>query len=147
LIKADIIILDFGSQYTQLIARRLREEEVYCEIVPYSESIENILAKSPKGLIFSGGPASVYDRDSFEVNREIYNLNLPILGICYGMQRIAVDFDGEVMRATKHEYGKSELSFYANIDSPLFEGCDIGSIAWMSHGDRVEKLCDSLDRR
>ncbi len=145
MIKADIIILDFGSQYTQLIARRLREEEVYCEIMPYSESIENILAKSPKGLIFSGGPASVYDRDSFEVNREIYNLNLPILGICYGMQRIAVDFGGEVMRATKHEYGKSELSFYANIDSPLFEGCDIGSIAWMSHGDRVEKLPNGFE--
>lgn len=137
--KADIVVLDFGSQYTQLIARRLREEEVYCEIVPFFEEIEKIKAKAPKGIILSGGPASVYDKDSFAVNSEIYNLGLPVLGICYGMQRLTVDHGGEVVRATKHEYGKSELYFH-NVNTPLFDGCDTGSIAWMSHGDKVEKL-------
>jgi GMP synthase (glutamine-hydrolysing) len=137
--KADIVILDFGSQYTQLIARRLREEEVYCEIVPYFEEIEKIKARQPKGIIFSGGPASVYDEDSYAVDKKIYDLDLPILGICYGMQRITVDFGGDVQRATKHEYGKSELNFH-ETSSELFDNCDVGSVAWMSHGDRVEKL-------
>jgi len=138
--KADIIILDFGSQYTQLIARRLREEEVYCEIVPYFEKIEKILEKQPKGIIFSGGPASVYDENSYNVDKKIYDLGLPILGICYGMQRITVDFGGEVVRANKHEYGKAELKFYDEVKTQLFDKCESNSIVWMSHGDKVEKL-------
>ena len=138
--KAEIVILDFGSQYTQLIARRLREEEVYCEIVPFFEKIEKILERQPKGIILSGGPASVYDEDAFAVNQKIYDLGLPILGICYGMQRVTVDFGGEVIRASKHEYGKSELKYHENINSPLFDGCKMGSTVWMSHGDKVEKL-------
>ncbi len=137
--QVDIVILDFGSQYTQLIARRLREEGIYCEIVPYFEEIENIKSKSPKGIIFSGGPASVYEEGSYEVDREIYNLGLPILGICYGMQRITVDFGGEVARSTKHEYGKAEL-YFRRGNSPLFADCHNGNIVWMSHGDRVEQL-------
>jgi len=138
--KADIIILDFGSQYTQLIARRLREEEVYCEILPYFETIEKILEKQPKGIIFSGGPASVYDENSYNVDKKIYDLGLPILGICYGMQRITVDFGGEVVRANKHEYGKAELKFYDEVETQLFDKCESNSIVWMSHGDKVEKL-------
>jgi GMP synthase (glutamine-hydrolysing) len=137
--KADIIILDFGSQYTQLIARRLREQEIYCEIVPFFEKIDKILERKPKGIILSGGPASVYDKDSFAIDTEIYNLGLPILAICYGMQRVTVDFGGEVVRALKHEYGKSELKYHEN-SSELFANCDLNSIVWMSHGDKVEKL-------
>jgi GMP synthase (glutamine-hydrolysing) len=142
--QADIVVLDFGSQYTQLIARRLREEEVYCEIVPYFEKLEDIKARSPKGIILSGGPASVYDEGAYEIDKEIYNLGLPVLGICYGMQRITVDFGGEVVRSNKHEYGKSELSISEANPSPLFDKCETGSIAWMSHGDRVEKLPDGF---
>ncbi|RUM45124.1 MAG: GMP synthase (glutamine-hydrolyzing) [Hydrogenimonas sp.] len=137
-----IIVLDFGSQYTQLIARRLREEKVYCEIVPYFTKVEEIKAKNPKGIILSGGPASVYDKDAYEVDQAIYELGLPILGICYGMQRIAVDFGGKVVRSTHHEYGKAELHFYDESGqcSSLFEGCHDGTVVWMSHSDRVEEL-------
>jgi len=141
--KADIVVLDFGSQYTQLIARRLREEEVYCEIVPFFEKIDKILERKPKGIILSGGPASVYDEDSFAVDKKIYDLGLPILGICYGMQRVTVDFGGEVVRASKHEYGKSELQLH-ETSSELFADCDLGSTVWMSHGDKVEKLPDGF---
>ena len=104
-----ILILDFGSQYTQLIARRLREDEIYCEILPYHASLEDIKAKNPKGIILSGGPSSVYSENAYVVDKAIYELGLPILGICYGMQRIAVDFGGSVIRSDHHEYGKAEL--------------------------------------
>ncbi len=137
-----IIVLDFGSQYTQLIARRLREEKVYCEIVPYFTKVEEIKAKNPKGIILSGGPASVYDKDAYEVDKAVYDLGLPILGICYGMQRIAVDFGGRVVRSDHHEYGKAELHFYEEDGhrSALFEDCHDGTVVWMSHSDRVEEL-------
>lgn len=134
-----IIILDFGSQYTQLIARRLREEKVYCEILPFHEKIENIKAKNPKGIIFSGGPASVYEKGSYKVDKKLYDLDIPILGICYGMQLIIQHFGGEVVPANKHEYGKAELNFNDNI-APLFKDVKNGSICWMSHSDRVESL-------
>ncbi|MRJ03294.1 MAG: glutamine-hydrolyzing GMP synthase [Epsilonproteobacteria bacterium] len=136
--QVPIVILDFGSQYTQLIARRLREAGVYCEIYPYFEEIERIEAKRPQGIIFSGGPASVYDPDAPRVDRRIYDLGLPILGICYGMQLITTDFGGEVIRALEHEYGKARL----HIDRPskLFKGTKEGQIVWMSHGDKVEQL-------
>ncbi len=140
--KVPIVILDFGSQYTQLIARRLREGGVYCEIYPYFEDIEKIKEKSPQGIIFSGGPASVYEEDAPKVDREIYELGIPILGICYGMQLIATDFGGEVIRALEHEYGKAKLYFdplHGRV-SPLFEGTRDGQIVWMSHGDKVVKL-------
>ncbi len=137
-----IVILDFGSQYTQLIARRLREVGVYCEIYPYFEDIEKIKAKNPQGIIFSGGPASVYEPDAPKVDKAIYELGLPILGICYGMQLITVDFGGQVVRALQHEYGKAKLYLdpvHGHI-SPLFEGTKDGQIVWMSHSDKVEKL-------
>ncbi len=137
-----IIVLDFGSQYTQLIARRLREERVYCEILPYYTTVEAIRKKNPRGIILSGGPSSVYNKDAYEVDQDIYHLDIPILGICYGMQRIAVDFGGSVIRSDHHEYGKAELLInkeHAEC-SPLFSGCDDGRIVWMSHSDRVDVL-------
>ena len=142
--QVEILILDFGSQYTQLIARRLREEGIYSEIVPYFDGFKTAKEKKPKGIIFSGGPASVYDKDAYRVDKAIYELGLPILGICYGMQLITVDFCGEVVRADHHEYGKAELF----IDEPhlLFDDVNNPTIVWMSHGDRVEKLPDGFKR-
>jgi len=136
----NIIVLDFGSQYTQLIARRLREERIYCEILPYHTTAADIKVKNPKGIILSGGPSSVYNEDAYEVDQEIYNMGLPILGICYGMQRIAVDFGGSVVRSSHHEYGKAELNFVEGKESALFDNCDNDRIVWMSHSDRVERL-------
>ena len=107
--NVSIIVLDFGSQYTQLIARRLREDKIYCEILPYHTSVEEIKARNPKGVILSGGPSSVYNEDAYTVDQGVYTMGLPILGICYGMQRIAVDFGGSVIRSSHHEYGKAEL--------------------------------------
>lgn len=137
-----IIVLDFGSQYTQLIARRLREERIYCEIVPYYTKADDISKKSPKGIILSGGPSSVYDKDAYEVDQAIYALGIPVLGICYGMQRIAVDFGGSVIRSDHHEYGKAELVIDQDHgqSSPLFDQCDDNRIVWMSHSDRVDEL-------
>ena len=104
-----IVVLDFGSQYTQIIARKLRENGVYSEIVPYNEAIEDIMARTPKGLILSGGPASVYAADAYHPDSTIFDLGLPILGICYGMQLITQYFGGSVVRANSQEYGKAKL--------------------------------------
>lgn len=144
---ANIIILDFGSQYTQLIARRLREEKIYCEILPYHTSCKDIQAKHPKGIIFSGGPSSVYSENAYEVDKDIYDLKIPILGICYGMQRIAVDFGGSVIRSDHHEYGKAELEILSRDTavSQLFEDCDNGRIVWMSHSDKVDILPEGFE--
>ena len=136
--NVSIIVLDFGSQYTQLIARRLREDKIYCEILPYHTPVAEIQAKNPQGVILSGGPSSVYNEDAYEVDKAVYELGLPILGICYGMQRIAVDFGGSVVRSDHHEYGKAELTI--ETDSPLLADCDNDRIVWMSHSDRVDVL-------
>lgn len=140
--NVSIIVLDFGSQYTQLIARRLREDKIYCEILPYHTSVEEIKAKNPKGIILSGGPSSVYSKDAYVVDQGVYTMGIPILGICYGMQRIAVDFGGSVIRSNHHEYGKSELTINKIGDScsPLLADCDDGRIVWMSHSDKVDVL-------
>jgi GMP synthase (glutamine-hydrolysing) len=143
-----IIVFDFGSQYTQLIARRLREEGIYCEIVPFSESIEKIIEKKPQGLILSGGPSSVYDADAYMMDKKIFDLGLPVLGICYGMQLISHLFGGEVERADHHEYGKATLLFddiHGHI-SPLFKDIGSSSTVWMSHADKVTKLPDGFER-
>ncbi len=137
--EVPIVVLDFGSQYTQLIARKLRESGVYTEVVPYHEDIEKIKAKKPKGIILSGGPASVYAKDAYHPNEEIWNLGLPILGICYGMQLITQHFGGEVVAANHHEYGKAKLHI-TDKDTPIFKGISQDSIVWMSHGDRAERL-------
>jgi len=140
--NVSIIVLDFGSQYTQLIARRLREDKIYCEILPYHTKVEDIKAKNPKGIILSGGPSSVYNEDAYEVDQAVYDMGIPVLGICYGMQRIAVDFGGSVIRSDHHEYGKAELEIvgYPDNVSPLFKDCENHRIVWMSHSDRVETL-------
>ena len=136
--NVSIIVLDFGSQYTQLIARRLREDKVYCEILPYHTSVADIKAKNPKGVILSGGPSSVYNEDAYTVDQGVYAMGIPVLGICYGMQRIAVDFGGSVIRSSHHEYGKAELKL--ETSSPLLADCDDGRIVWMSHSDKVDTL-------
>ncbi len=112
--QVQILVLDFGSQYTQLIARRLREFGVYTEIIPYFEKLESIKAKNPKGIILSGGPASVYEKDSYKPDSKIFELGVPVLGICYGMQYIAYHFGGKVIRAKEQEFGKAKLEIIEN---------------------------------
>jgi len=140
--QVPILVLDFGSQYTQLIARKLRESGVYCEVVPYREDIADIKARKPKGIILSGGPASVYAEDAYKPSDDIWELNLPIMGICYGMQLITQHFGGEVIPANHHEYGKARLSI---SDSPIFNGMSDDEVVWMSHGDRAERLPDGFE--
>ncbi len=142
--EVPLLVLDFGSQYTQLIARKLRESGVYCEIVPYNEKIEDIKARNPKGIILSGGPASVYAKDSYHPDEEVYTLGLPILGICYGMQLLTQYFGGSVIPATHQEYGKAELRFES--DHKIFKDTTCGQIVWMSHGDRVETLPEGFEK-
>jgi len=129
-----IIVLDFGGQYNQLIARRIRDLGVYSELWPYDTSIEKIKAANPKGIVFSGGPASVYDEDSPLVDEEIYNLGIPILGICYGMQMMAHQLKGEVKKAQVREYGKANIKVKEN---PLFVNLSPEETVWMSHSDQV----------
>ena len=136
-----ILILDFGSQYTQLIARRVRDCQIYSEIHPYSLSMEEVRSLSPKGIILSGGPSSVYEKDAPLCDREILGLGIPILGICYGMQLIGQLLGGEVRHCEKREYGKARLTLHGK--SHLFEGLrSSGSPlrVWMSHGDQVRNL-------
>jgi len=139
-----ILVLDFGSQYTQLISKRLRHNGVYSEIVPYNEPIEDIKKRTPKGIVLSGGPASVYAKDAYKVDKAIFDLGLPILGICYGMQTIAHYLGGSVIAANHQEYGKAKLNI-ANNNSPIFKGIDNNQIVWMSHSDKVETLPDGFD--
>ncbi len=142
--QVPILVLDFGSQYTQLIARKLRESGVYTEVVPYRESIEDIKARKPQGIILSGGPASVYAEDAYKPNDAIWDLGLPILGICYGMQLITQHFGGSVVPANHHEYGKAKLHIEKS-DSLIFKDIEQDSIVWMSHGDRAERLPDGFE--
>jgi len=137
--QVPILVLDFGSQYTQLIARKLRESGVYTEVVPYRESIEDIKARQPKGIILSGGPASVYAEDAYKPTEEIWDLGLPIMGICYGMQLITQHFGGEVVAADHHEYGKAKLTI-EDHETPIFKEMTNDEVVWMSHGDRAERL-------
>ncbi len=141
--QVPILVLDFGSQYTQLIARKLRESGVYTEVVPYREKIEDIKARKPRGIILSGGPASVYAEDAYKPDEGVWDLGLPILGICYGMQLITQHFGGEVIAADHHEYGKAKLKI--ENDSSIFKGIADDSIVWMSHGDKAEKLPEGFE--
>lgn len=137
-----ILIVDFGSQYTQLISRRIREANVYCEIFPNSISVEEIKKLNPKGIIFSGGPSSVYDENDSSFDKNIFELNIPILGICYGLQLICHLLDGEVKQANEREYGKTILKVID--EDELFKGVKNESVVWMSHGDYVTKLPDDF---
>jgi len=138
-----VLVLDFGSQTTQLIARRVREARVYCEIHPFNWPLEEIKGFDPKGIILSGSPASVYDPKAPISDPKILDLGVPILGICYGMQLISHQSGGRVGRSSRREYGRVELTFQNFQD--LFYGLDRrinkqGQIVWMSHGDRIERL-------
>ncbi len=136
--KELILILDFGGQYNQLIARRVRECNVYSEVVPYDITIEKIKQKNPKGIIFTGGPASVYGENSPKCVKEIFELGIPVLGICYGMQLMTHTLGGKVARATKREYGATQVSIDNN--SALLEGFEKTNKFLMSHTDFVEKV-------
>lgn len=138
-----IIVLDFGSQYTQLIARRLREQGVYTEILPFSAKVEEIKAKKPKGIILSGGPASVYASDAYFCDEKIFKLKVPILGVCYGMQLIAHVFGAQVAPASHKEYGKAELS--VTKTHPLFTDTPEKQTVWMSHSDLVKNLPNGFE--
>ena len=134
-----ILILDFGGQYKQLIARRVRECHVYCEILPHSVSMESIRAKAPKGIILTGGPSSVYDPSSPSCSREIFSLGVPVLGICYGAQFMAYSLGGRVESAPASEYGGTAL-FIDCPGSPLLEDVPSRTTCWMSHTDRITSV-------
>jgi GMP synthase (glutamine-hydrolysing) len=133
-----IVVLDFGGQYNQLIARRIRDLGVYSELMPYNISVDKLRELQPKGIVFSGGPKSVYGEGAPSVDPSIYDLGIPILGICYGMQLIAHQLKGKVEAATTREYGKAEIEFVQ--ESALVKGLDAKQVVWMSHGDHVAEL-------
>jgi GMP synthase (glutamine-hydrolysing) len=133
-----IIVLDFGSQYTQLIARRIRENKVYSEILPFNAPLGKIIAFKPKGIILSGGPSSVYAKDAPIPDAGVFELGVPLLGICYGMQLMAHMLGGMVSKAQKREYGRAVL--VPDDSKDLLEGIGKNSVVWMSHGDRIEKM-------
>ncbi|MEK4496044.1 glutamine-hydrolyzing GMP synthase [Ureibacillus sp. FSL W8-0352] len=138
-----IVVLDFGSQYNQLITRRIREFGVFSELLPHTLSAKEIKEMNAVGIIFSGGPNSVYDDNAFKVDEEIFNLGLPILGICYGMQLIAHTLGGKVESANTREYGKAEIEI--TKDNPLFGDLPKEQVVWMSHGDLVTQLPEGFE--
>ena len=133
-----VLILDFGSQYTQLIARRVRENHVYSQIAPYNISAKEISEISPKGIILSGGPASVYQTKSPLPDKDIFKLGIPVLGICYGLQVTAHLLGGKVKFSQEREYGKTEL--FIDDNSTIFNHLPGNLTCWMSHGDCLTKL-------
>ena len=135
-----ILILDFGSQYTQLIARRVREAKVYCEIFPFNAGLDKVKAFRPKGLILSGGPSSVYDSGAPLIGKAHLELGVPVLGICYGMQLLTHILGGQVAKSQKREYGRADLNLHQG--EGLFSGIGAGgkAVVWMSHGDRIERM-------
>jgi len=145
LYEQKILILDFGSQYTQLIARRIREAKVYCEIHPFNLPIEEIKAFSPKGIVFSGGPSSIYDRDAPMVAKDLFDLNIPILGICYGMQILTHMFGGRVAGSADREYGNAVITIRNDRDLFFGLGKRDDHIVWMSHGDRIDCVPEGFE--
>ena len=138
-----ILIIDFGSQYTQLIARRIRENYVFSEVFSCDTSLEKIEQKNPKAIILSGGPESVTQENTPRIPEIIFNLDIPILGICYGMQTLAEQNGGSVQTSSKKEFGYAELKI--EHSSRIFNGLDVESLdVWMSHGDHVSILPDGL---
>jgi len=134
-----IVVIDFGSQYSMLIARRIRECQVYCEVVPYDAPWEKIAQLNPRGFILSGGPASVYEPGAPLAPTYIYESHLPVLGICYGMQVLTKQLGGQVTPGARHEYGHAILHL-SEVDSPLFAGLPSPTPVWMSHGDQVQEM-------
>ena len=136
-----VLVLDFGGQYNQLIARRVRDLQVYCELLPNDISIERIKEFNPIGIIFTGGPNSVFGEDAPTVNKEIFSLGIPVLGICYGCQLIAHLMGGEVSHAETREYGKSDIEYSEGV---LFKGVPSKNVVWMSHTDFVSRVPDGF---
>lgn len=134
--KEIVIVLDFGGQYNQLIARRVRECNVYCEVLPYTVSLEQIKEIAPKGIIFTGGPASVYEAEAPSCDQGIFSLGIPVLGICYGCQLMTHLLGGKVSKAPVREYGKTEIN--VTTTSQLFQEVSADTICWMSHTDYIE---------
>jgi GMP synthase (glutamine-hydrolysing) len=137
-----VVVLDFGSQYAQLIARRIREQHVYCEIVRHDISAERLAEISPKGIILSGGPASIYEDNAPRCDPGLFALGVPVLGICYGMQAACEALGGTVGRAEAREYGRSSCDVIS--DSSLFSGVPGSTDVWMSHGDQVTTVSDNF---
>lgn len=134
-----IMVIDFGGQYNHLIARRVRECGVYCEVKPYTVSIEEIKQKNPIGIIFTGGPNSVYVKDAPRIDPALYQLGIPILGICYGIQLIAQELGGHVTSPDRREYGRTETT-RRPVESLLFGDQPDHFISWMSHTDYIDRL-------
>ena len=132
-----VLVMDFGGQYNQLIARRVRECNVYCEVHPYNLSVDKIKEMNPKGIIFTGGPNSVYGEDSPLCEKEIFELGIPVLGICYGSQLMSYMLGGKVATAPVSEYGKTEVE--VDVEAKIFDGVSPSTICWMSHTDYIEK--------
>ncbi|UCG09503.1 MAG: glutamine-hydrolyzing GMP synthase, partial [Desulfobacterales bacterium] len=133
-----ILIVDFGSQYNQLIARRVRESRVYCQIEPPSVTVEAVKTMNPEGIILSGGPSSIYEKNSPKMDPAVFDLGIPVLGICYGMQFMVASLGGTVEPAQRREYGFAELNIINH--KALFEGVDKKTTCWMSHGDSIQNL-------
>ena len=141
--KELVIVLDFGGQYNQLVARRVRECNVYCEIYSYKTDIEKIKAMNPKGIILTGGPNSCYEPDSPTYSEELFKLGIPVLGLCYGAQLMSHVLGGKVERADVREYGKTEV-IIDKKDSKVFEGVSETTTCWMSHFDYISRLLRDL---
>ncbi len=140
--KERVLVLDFGGQYNQLIARRVREQNVYCDLVPCDMAVEKIKEYAPIGIIFTGGPNSVYDAGSPHIDKQVFELGIPVLGICYGCQLTAYTLGGTVQHATTSEYGKAEVYYKS---SPLTKDIPETAICWMSHTDRITKLPEGFE--
>ena len=138
-----ILVVDFGGQYNQLIARRVRESCVYSEIVSYKKAFEAVREKKPAGIILTGGPNSVYLPDSPTIGKELFEMGIPVLGICYGAQLMSHVLGGKVSRAAEREYGKTEV--FVNTSSKLFQGVSESTICWMSHNDYIETPAPGFD--
>ena len=133
-----LIIIDFGSQYTQLITRRIREANVYSEVYPHDVDVSRFQNENVKGIILSGGPLSVYDKDAPKLNPAFLDIKVPVLGICYGLQLLCSHFGGMVKQAGNREYGKAKINIL--YDTALFKDVKNNSIVWMSHGDYLTEL-------
>ena len=136
--REKIIVIDFGGQYNQLVARRVRECDVYCEIYSYKTDIETIRKMNPKGIILTGGPNSCYEEGAAVCGRELFELGIPVLGLCYGAQLMMHMLGGKVCKAPEREYGKTQVT--VDRTSKLFGNVSEKTVCWMSHNDYIEKI-------
>ena len=141
--RETVIVLDFGGQYNQLIARRVREAHVYAELLPYQTSAETIRKKNPIGIIFTGGPKSVYEEGAPVCDTEILKLGVPVLGICYGSQLLSMKLEGHVTSAPAGEYGKTDIQY--DTSNILLQDMEAESVCWMSHMDYIDKAPDGFE--